>query len=66
MIDEAIKLSDEEEINQAYYEINKVIIENAVVFPIYYTTMIYGLRSNVREFSALPMEQLDLSKTWIE
>lgn len=66
MIDEAVKLSDEEEINQAYYELNKIIIENAVVFPIYYTTMLYGLRSNVEEFSVHPMELLDLSKTWIK
>ena len=66
MIDEAAKLSDEEEANKAYYEINKIITENAIVFPIYYMTMLYGLKSRVEEFSAHPTEFLDLSKTWIK
>lgn len=65
MIDETVKSSNEEEIKKSYYEMNKIIIENAVVFPIYYTTMPYGLSSKVEEFSAHPMEVLDLSKTWI-
>ena len=65
IIDETAKLGDEEEINKNYYDLNKIIIEDAVVFPIYYTQMIYGINEKVEGFLGLPNETIDLSKTWI-
>ena len=67
MIDEAVKIMNEEERNKAYYELNKrLVVEEAVVFPIYYASNIYALRSNIEEFYATPNELFDLSQTWIK
>lgn len=66
MIDEAVLISDKEELTKAYNEINKIIIEEAIIVPIYYVTKLYGLNSGVEEFSVTAAEFLDLSKTWIK
>lgn len=66
MIDAAAILSDQEVIEKAYYEMNKLIIEEAVIFPIYYTTNLFAVKSGVEEFVVHPKELLNLSKTWIK
>jgi len=66
LMDETTRLGDEEESNQNYYKIVKtLVVDDAVIFPLYYINMIYGLNSKVEEFSVLPTQFWGFSKTWI-
>jgi peptide/nickel transport system substrate-binding protein len=65
LIDEAVKVTDPEASKKLYWEIQKVLIDDAVAIPIYYMQGIYATTSKVHDFVAHPMEVFDLSKTWV-
>jgi peptide/nickel transport system substrate-binding protein len=57
---------DPEARKQAYYEIQKLVNDDAPLVLLFYPKVATALRANVKGFSALPSEDIYLSGIWLE
>lgn len=66
LLDEAVAITDPAKMAQAYWNIQKVLIDDVALIPIYYSVNVYAVNKKVRNFRTHPMELLDLSETTVE
>ncbi|MFV1991249.1 MAG: ABC transporter substrate-binding protein [Acidimicrobiales bacterium] len=67
IINEADQLSDQDARAALYQEMTEIIlVEDTIMKPIYWKLNVYAARSVVHDFQPTPLEQIDVSQTWIE
>ena len=66
LIDEAAVLTDRAKTQQAYWRIQKLLMDDVAMIPIYYAVNLYVKSKKVQNFRVHPLELLDLSETTIE
>jgi peptide/nickel transport system substrate-binding protein len=66
LLDEAVAITDPARMQRAYWNIQKVLIDDVALIPIYYSVNVYAVNKKVHDFRTHPMELLDLSETTVE
>lgn len=66
LIDEAATITDRAKQQQAYWQIQKLLIDDVAMVPVYYAVNLYVKSKKVQNFRVHPLELLDLSETYVE
>lgn len=66
LIDEAATITDRSRQAQAYWRIQKMLMDDVALVPIYYAVNLYVKSKNVQNLKVHPLELLDLSRTYVE
>jgi peptide/nickel transport system substrate-binding protein len=67
LLAEAEQTSDQDRRNELYQQMTELILlEDTIMQPIYWKLNLFASDSKVHNFLPTPLEQIDLSETWIE
>ena len=66
LLEEAVAITDPARVAQAYWNIQKVLMDDVALVPIYYAVNVYAVNKKVHNFRTHPLELLDLSETVVE
>ena len=66
LIDEAAAISDRQKSQDAYNRIEKILMDDVALVPIYYAVNLYVKSKKVQNFKVHPLELLDLTETTVE
>ncbi len=66
LLDKAVSTLDPEKREELYEVVQKKLIDEAVLVPIYHKLNIYATSKNVKDFHPHPMELVDISETTVE
>src|SRR3990170_4355292 len=66
LLEEAVAITDPARMAQAYWNIQKVLMDDVALVPIYYAVNVYAVNKKVHNFRTHPLELLDLSETVVE
>lgn len=66
LITEAEQTSDQAKRQQLYWDMQKRLLDNYALKPIYWKYNLFAAQSKVKNFVAHPLELMDVTKTWIE
>jgi peptide/nickel transport system substrate-binding protein len=66
LIDEAATVNDPQRMQQMYWQIQKILMDDVALVPIYHAVNLYVKSKRVQGFKTHPLELLDLSETRIE
>jgi len=65
-LEDAVAITDPRKEAQAYWKLQKILMDDVALVPIYYAVNVYAASKKVRDFRTHPLELLDLSETWVE
>jgi peptide/nickel transport system substrate-binding protein len=66
LLEAAVSITDRPRMAEAYWRIQKLLMDDIALVPIYYAVNVYAANKKVRNFRTHPMELIDLSETWVE
>jgi peptide/nickel transport system substrate-binding protein len=66
LIDEAATITDRAKQQQAYWQIQKLLMDDVAMVPIYYAVNLYVKSKKVHNFEVHPLELLDLTETYVD
>jgi len=66
LLDQAVGVTDPKQMQQAYWKIQQVDMDDAALVPIYFAVNLYGKSKKVHNFVANGLDLFDLNQTWVE
>jgi ABC-type transport system substrate-binding protein len=66
LLEAAVSITDRAKMAEAYWRVQKVLMDDVALVPIYYAVNVYVANKKVHNFKTHPMELIDLSDTWVE